>query len=264
MKPLFPTYILKKHAKAAMRGNFFKAFAATVTPLLCVVLCTVLVMAFVPEAKDSFDLAINGNFDNYDERLAYFDNLMNISTTATSMFLALFAFLTVGAQKLFLDLLRGKEVKVKNIFCFYDKWYIAAIYPVLSAAFTFLIVYVLDTLAAAGVNGDFVVMLSWVFQIAIYFIAAKFMFVEIILADTECKSVIHAMKTSWKMVGWNTAVNFVMLLISFIGWIFISAFTMGLTLIYLLPYMSISVAALYEANRRFNEKTLQNEDDCNN
>jgi hypothetical protein len=123
---------------------------------------------------------------------------------------------------------------------------------------------VLDILDASGMNGDFVVMLSWVFQIAIYFIAAKFMFVEIILADTECKSVIHAMKTSWKMVGWNTAVNFVMLLISFIGWIFISAFTMGLTLIYLLPYMSISVAALYEANKRFNEKTLQNEDDCNN
>lgn len=263
MKPLFPTYVLKKHAKAAMRGNFFKAFAAAVTPLLCVTLCTVLVMAFVPEANEAFDLAINGKFDSYDERVMYFDNLMNISTSAMSMFLAIFAFLTVGAQKLFLDLLRGKEVKVKNIFCFYDKWYIAAIYPVLSAAVTFFITYLLDSLIAAGANTDFVAMLSWVFQIIIYFLAAKFMFVEIILADTECKNVIHAMKTSWKMVGWNTAVNFVMLLISFIGWVFISAFTMGLTFIYLLPYMSLSVAALYEANRRFNEKTLQNETECN-
>ena len=263
MKPLFPTYILKRHAKAAMRGRFFKAFVAAVAPMLCVTLCTILVMAFVPEAKASFDLVINGKFDSYDARSVYFDTLMNISSSAMSLFFVIFAFISVGAQKLLLDLLRGKEVKIKNILCFYDKWYIAAIYPALSAALTFLLTNLLDGLIASGANADFVVMLSWVFQIIIYFLAAKFMFVDIILADTECKNVIHAMKASWKMVGWNTVINVVILSISFIGWIFLSAFTMGLTLIYLLPYMSLSVAALYEANRKFTEKTVQDEEISN-
>ncbi|MBQ8541409.1 MAG: hypothetical protein IJ435_08055 [Clostridia bacterium] len=252
MKPVFPTYILKRRAKAAMQGRFFKALAIAAVPLLTVLLCTALVLAFMPGAKDAFNLAINGKFETYEERVMYFDSVMNISTTAVSLFSAVFAFLSVGAQRLFLDMLRGKDAVVKNIFCFYDKWYIAAVYPVASAAAALLITYILDFLLASGMNTDAVMLLSWALQLAVYFIAAKLMFVEFILADTDCKNVLAAMKASWKMVGWNTAVNFVTLALSFVGWIILSAFTGGLLLIYVIPYMSLSIAALYEENRKYN------------
>ena len=252
MKPVFPTYILKKRAKEAMQGKFLKALAVSALPILVVLLCTILVMAFVPGAQDAFNLAVNGKFETYEERAMYFDSVIDISTTAVSLFSAVFAFLSVGAQRLFLDMLRGKEVKLGNIFCFYGKWYIAFIYPAASAAASFLITYMLDGLLASGISSDAVIMLSWILQIAIYFVAAKLIFVEIILADTDCKNIVTAVKASWKMVGWNTVINFVMLIFSFIGWVILSAFTGGILLIYVIPYMSLSIAALYEENRKFN------------
>lgn len=252
MKPVFPTYILKKRAKAAMQGRFLKALAIAAIPLLTVLLCTVLILAFMPGAQDAFNLAINGKFESYEERVMYFDSVMNISTTAVSLFSAVFAFLSVGAQRLFLAMLRGKEVKVGNIFCFYGKWYIASVYPAASAAAAFLITYMLDVLLSSGMNTDAVMLLSWALQLAIYFVAAKLMFVEFILADTDCRNILAAVKASWKMVGWNTVINFVTLALSFIGWVILSAFTGGLLLVYVIPYMSLAIAALYEENRKYN------------
>ncbi len=252
MKPVFPTYIIKRRAKAAMRGQFFKALWAAVIPMLVVTVLAAVIFSFMPDVKESFGLALNGHFESYEAREVYLNNVMDICMQCINLLSALFAFLSVGAQRLFLDMLRGEKVKVRSIFRYFNKWHIAIIYPVLTVGITTLIREMLDMLIASGMNAEAVTLLAWVIQIAIYIVVCKLMFVELVLADNDCTSFIDAVKTSWRMVGWNTIVNFIMLMVSFIGWVFLAAFTAGLAFIYLIPYMSISVAALYDENKKLN------------
>ncbi len=247
MKPLFPTYIIKKHARAAMQGKLFKAFFIAVIPAAVVLLMAFALYLFMPGVKSSFELALNGSFVSVDERIAYLESVMQNFMWAIDLLVALFAFLSTGASKLFLDMVRGKDFKIRDIFCFYNKWYIASIYPVLTLAVSFgankALLYLTKV---AGEQVASVCVLA--FNIATLVVGFKLMFIDYCLAENGCTSFIGAARASWKMVGFNTAANSVILAFSFIGWMFASAFTCGILLVYVLPYLSLSLATLYEAN----------------
>lgn len=249
MKPVFSSYILKKKAKDAMRGHFFKAFAVAVLPVLIITVAAVVILALVPDAREAFELAINGQFETKEARESYFNDVMNICMQCVNMLSALFAFLSVGAQRLFLDMLRGKEVKIKGVFRYFNRWHVALIYPGLTVAVTTGIRKMLDVLVQSGMDTGAVTAVAWILQIVIYFVAYKLMFVELALADGDCKGFVNAVKASWRMTGRNTFVSFVMLGMSFFGWVIAAAFTAGLAFVYLIPYMALSVAALYEEVR---------------
>ena len=78
MRPGFSTYIIKNRAKSAMQGKFLKAFAAAAVPTLIVLLVTVLIVMLIPDAKETFELSVNGRFSNAEERLMYIDSIMDI------------------------------------------------------------------------------------------------------------------------------------------------------------------------------------------
>lgn len=260
MKPVFPTYIIKKHAKAAMRGRFFKAFAISVIPPAIIMLIAVMFFLYMPGVRSAFELGLSGRFESVEARQYYLDFVTNKYIWAVELIATLFAFLSLGAARLCLDMVRGKEVKVRNVFSYYNKWYIAAIYPALSVAVTTVVNEGLGYLTASGVDAGVVTVLSWVFQIALYFVTFKLIFIDYTLAENNCSSFIGAVKAAWKMVGWNTVVNYITLSLSFIGWLIISCFTFGLALIYVIPYFNLSLAALYEANVKYNAQSgMRNE-----
>jgi len=66
-----------------------------------------------------------------------------------------------------------------------------------------------------------------------------------ILADDEKISAREAIKKSKKIMMGNKWKYFVLGL-SFLGWFILSIFTLGIGLIWLLPYMNISMAKFYE------------------
>lgn len=255
MKPLFPTYIIKKHARAVMRGKLFKSFFVAIIPTAVVLLVAAAMYFFVPGAKQSFELALNGSFASIDERQAYLEIVMQNFTWAIDLLLVLFAFLSTGASKLFLDMVRGKEFKIRDIFCFYNKWYIASIYPLLTLAVSFganKALQYLTSLAGEQVASVF----ALIFNIITLVVGFKLMFIDYCLAENGCSDFIGAVKASWKMVGFNTAANSVILAFSFIGWMLASTFTCGILLIYVLPYLSLSLATLYDANKKYETENI--------
>ena len=256
MKPVFPSYIIKRRAKAALKGRVFKAFAIAVLPSAVVVLLSALMFWFMPGVKESFELAVSGSFSSLEARETYLSSIMDNCMWATNLLLALFSFLTVGSAKLCLDMVRGKDVKVRDIFCFYDKWYIAAIYPALNLIVSFLWSKLYSVLEA-GIPQAVLSVVALAVDVAILVVGFKLMFIDYALADNDCKSFIRAVKTSWHLVGFNTVLNSVMLTFSFLGWAFFSAVTCGIAAIYMLPYFNLAAATLYEANKRYNTDTIK-------
>jgi len=66
-----------------------------------------------------------------------------------------------------------------------------------------------------------------------------------ILADDQKISAREAIKKSKKMMMGNKW-KFFVLVLSFLGWLILSLLTLGIGLIWLLPYMNISMAKFYE------------------
>lgn len=253
MKPFFPARVIKNHAKAAMKGKFFKALAISLIPSAIILAVTVFVFMLMPGAIDSVDLVVSGNFESMEARAEYMNLVMNNYTWALNLISVLFSFLSLGASKLCLDLLRGKEVKIRGVFSYYNKWYIAILYPALSLLVSFALSKMTTLLSDSGLSFEVVSVISLVGEFIYLIFTFKFMFVEYALADNDATDFIGAVKTSWKMVGINTVMNTILLSLSFFGWFILSVMTGGLLLIYVLPYCILSSAALYEANRLYNE-----------
>lgn len=257
MKPLFPTYIIKLHAKKAMLGKFFKVMTCCILPEIIILAFMAIIVLLVPGAGKSIALITTGYFDSMRERLEYqqivFGNLIN-TLNAVSV---LFAFLSVGAQRVCLDALRGRKVKIKQLFQFYDKWYVALVFPLCTLALSFGIEYAVKLLSevitnevALGIIGD----LGTAFY---YIICIKLFLFNIALADNGCTSLKKAFLSAWKMTGINTILNLMLLSFSFIGWFIISMFT-GIAFLYAYPYFMVCVVALYEANVQYNKAKEEN------
>ncbi len=251
MKPFFPARIIKNHAKAAMKGKFFKAFAICVVPSVIILAVTALVFLLMPGAVDSVNLIFSGNFESLEARMEYMNLVMNNYTWALNLISVLFSFLSLGASKLCLDLLRGKEVKIRGVFSYYNKWYIAILYPALSLLVSFTLSEMTTLLSDSGLSFEVVSVISLVGEFMYLIFTFKFMFVEYALADNDAEDFIGAVKASWNMVGINTVMNSILLALSFFGWFILSAMTGGIALIYVLPYLILASAALYEANRLY-------------
>lgn len=244
MKPLFPTHIIKQHAKQGMNTNFFKALAITMLPALIISAIATVIMLAIPAARSNIELLMSSD-------PAKVEGATYSLTLVISPLMVLFSFLEVGAAGAALDMIRGKEVKVKNIFRYFDKWYITAVFPL----FTFLTSYGTGELATwaekAGADKTMVMILLGLCDIISLIISMKLIFLNYTLADSDCKSLKEAIKTAWKMTGITTIVNNYILVLSFFLWYILIAFTCGMAMFYVYPYVMFSLAALYDLNHRF-------------
>ena len=76
-------------------------------------------------------------------------------------------------------------------------------------------------------------------------IAAGLVMTPFILKDDPTIDAIDAMKKSWKMTDGHKA-ELIGLFFSFLGWIILSIFTLGIGLLLLYPYMQTALAHVYE------------------
>lgn len=244
MKPIFSTYIIKKRAKEGMRRGFFKALAVTFIPALIISTVACGIMMMLPGAENTADLILSGNIEKLE---TVFDNF----SMATGLLGALFAFLSIGSAGATLDMIRGKEVKVRNVFRYYGKWYIAVIYPLCTFAYTYLSEYVSSYLTATGVSDVTVGIISGIFNAAAYVVSLKLMFFEYALSDCECSDIKKAFSEAWSMTGITTVANSITLAFSFLLWAVGVTVTGGVLLIYVYPYLAFSRAALYDLNLEY-------------
>ncbi len=253
MKPLFPTYLIKRRAKEAMRGKFFKAFAVVFTELLLVVLIGIGVYFLMPGMKRSFGLVLSGAFPSLEARQMYMSELMENYQMGTIVITLLFSFVSVGVIKQLLNLIRGREVRVRDVFCYYNKWYVALIYPMVSYLSGWLLSYLIFFAEKAGMSQIAVNFSAIAADVVLMIVSYKLIFLNYALADNDCSDFIGAVKKAWRMVGFNTAINFIWLGLSFLGWLLLSVVGIFLPLLYVLPYMSVATAVLYEMNKEHYE-----------
>jgi len=67
---------------------------------------------------------------------------------------------------------------------------------------------------------------------------------SLILLDNPNMNIIDAMILSWKMMN-GYKMDYFMLIISFLGWIFILIFTLGIGYFWLIPYMNVTMCNFY-------------------
>lgn len=250
MKAIFPTYLIKQHAKKGMKSKFSTAFLITFIPAVIVSVLAALVISFLPGSENTVTILLSGNAEAMESVIYNF-------TMAVSAFGALFGFLNIGSIGATLDMIRGKSVKIRDLFKYYDKWYVAAAYPFCTFLYTCIMDAITAIAPASGVLNMVVSALVFLLEIAFFVLQWKLMFFEFVLADSDCANIKEAFKKAWKMSGVHTWVNSWILSVSFFLWFLLSALTGGIALIYVYPYVMFASAALYDLNVIHTQKKTQ-------
>lgn len=244
MKPIFPSYLIKQNAKKSMRRSLLMALAITLVPALVVCVIAAALLCLAPGAENTWVLLTQADLDSLNPVM---ENLM-LSTSALSV---VFAFLSIGSKRCVLDMIRGNKVKFKDLFRYYYKWYIAAIYPLATTCYSYAVTFLAKRALTIGMNSTAVNIVETIADVVYFVVTYKLIWFEYFLADNDCENLKDTVKKAWKMTAVGNIVNYFALICSFILWFFVSAFTGGLALIYVYPYMMFSQAMLYEMNIRF-------------
>ena len=132
---------------------------------------------------------------------------------------------TLSSARVFLMVVRGDTPEVSHAFCGFDDFFAAFKVTFLVGLFTFLwsLLFIIPGIVK-----------SYAYSMAIY-----------ILADNKGKSARECIAESQEMTKGHKAELFVLHL-SFIGWIFLSILTLGIALIWVVPYMNAAYANAYE------------------
>lgn len=240
-----PIYELKTEARLKMRGNFFRLLYACVMPAIIIAVLTALILNLLPGASESIQLVMRGSFGSSGEQQDYFLDVLDMVGNSFQLVQALLFFLRIGGIFMILSVLRGSKPSYKSLFVYFPRWFAAAAYSLIIFAISFALSFLeSETLKVTG---------DWsmaVYMLISLFISLKFSFAPYILADTGCKNPIYAIVQSWRMVSVKTMCNIIVLCVSFIGWMLLCVFTMGIAFLFVLPYMETTLAALYERVKR--------------
>lgn len=249
-----PAYELKATARRTMKGSFFKLLYACLMPTIVAGAITAVILNLLPGASESLQMVLRGSFASPEEQQGYFLDVLNTAGYSFQLVQALLYFLRIGGVFIVLNLLRGKSAEYKSLFAFFPGWFSAAAYSLLVFAVNFILGYAESALGELMGGSEWIYSLSELFFLIIMlFLSLKLTFAPYLLADAGCRGVIKAIKKSWKMTSCGTMWNIIVLSFSFIGWIFLSLFTMGIGFLYVLPYMDTALAALYErVNESYN------------
>jgi uncharacterized membrane protein len=87
-------------------------------------------------------------------------------------------------------------------------------------------------------------MISGIYSLIVIIVTVRLSFTQYIIADSDL-DFIEAMKKSWKISKGNWW-RIVFFPLSFILWLLLSVFTIGIALIYVIPYMTIAHGAFYD------------------
>lgn len=158
---------------------------------------------------------------------SYFANLVGLFG------ILIVAPLTVGLVEYYLNYVRGKEFHLTDIFNIYDG--------------RLLVVWGVSLLTSI-----YTMLWSMLFVIPGIIAAISYSMVHYIIVDTEIKSSNAIISRSkFMMQGYKS--DYFSFLLSFIGWVFLSIFSYGLVLIYVIPYMQLCNTLYYEELKKIKE-----------
>ena len=145
----------------------------------------------------------------------------------------------VGIVKVFLAIYRGEETSVSDVF-----WGFRNLQRILIGMLPLFGMTLLSTIASNSPS-----LFSSVLSIAGMVISIGLWMIPYILVDSQDLPPIDAVRLSWRMTIGHRWEYFLFCL-SFIGWVLLSIVTLGIGLLYYMPYWQASLAGYYEEVRQ--------------
>ncbi len=204
---------LKQDAKEKLNGKL----AESIKVLLLLLGISFAVTAAAAIIVCGIFALINNNLSNDNLR-----NIINIVSDITSVIIT--SALTFGYTSFFLKISRNEEVTYKELFA---KKYLWKKFIVLSILL-----------------GLVVVIGSLCFIIPGIILALGLSQALLIILDDEDTGVIDALTQSWEMMNGHK-LEYLVLQLSFLGWLILLAFTFGIGYLWLIPYMEITNCNFY-------------------
>ena len=154
--------------------------------------------------------------------------------------------LYIGLLKINLDIVKNKEVRLKDLLkgfkCIYNIYTTSFL---LSLIIDILILpFLLIPIFMAKDSFTSISIISIITTLSSVFFTIVFSQLDFIIADKEDISPIEAMKKSMLLIK-NHIAEYIVFMLSFIGWQIIGGLTIGIAFIWIGPYMNLSYANLY-------------------
>lgn len=203
---------LKEKAKAKIKGNLWTLWKPMVMFALAVFAVTFIVV---------FCVAMFGTDDNILEIIT--EIIAGIAGVVETVFM-------FGYAKYTLDFVRDKEINWKQPFSYIkDHWLSSLLFSIV--------------VALCAIAGTILLVIPGII------IGIGLTFYQEVYADNDTLSIKELLKKSWEMTKGYKADLFVLML-SFIGWILLAPFTLGILLIWLIPYVTITLVYAYETLKK--------------
>jgi Predicted integral membrane protein len=226
---------LKQLAKARLRGNF----PISISVIILQILCLIPILFFS-------DL-LQRNFNNYALNFIY-------GTFTGLLINALSHLLSCGCQYFFLNLSRNRELKCSNLFFGFKNpdTFIISFLATFIVQFIIslpinLIVYYL--IRSNNISDAYSLLFYSQITIILIFILTLFftfgfIFINFIIMDNPNIPALEAVKMSWRMTK-GQKLHILYITLSFIPLALLCVLTLGIGLLWLLPYVHTTTAFLY-------------------
>ncbi len=152
--------------------------------------------------------------------------VMILEYVAIILRLSVFAFLTLGSVSFYLKVSRNEEVTWKELFSKTNLW--------------------LGLLGVTIVTGVFISLWSLLIVIPGIIASYRYAMVDYILLDNPNIGIMDCINKSKKMM-YGHKMDLFLLHLSFIGWVILGVFTLGILYLWLMPYMSVTIANFYNS-----------------
>ncbi|MGL5756760.1 MAG: DUF975 family protein [Paraclostridium sp.] len=155
--------------------------------------------------------------------------------------------LTLGFMILTLDCTKGRDIKLNDLLKGFDRLYQSYSTSLLQLLIIFILTAPLVAIPIVLSKDSFsaMVIVSSIITISGFFFSIILSQVEYVIADKEDIAPIEAIKKSIIIIK-NHIGEYIVLTLSFIGWVILVGITFGIAYIWVGPYMQLSYANFYE------------------
>ncbi len=252
---------LKLYARRSLQGNWGSVIGAT---LICMGITYLFVLALdavLFAALGSGVKTLIGIFSAAQPAAAAsptgglsVGTLILILVILYFVYLVVLLLMSVGYQRLYLDVASGQKAKVTTLFWAFAhkpwKFVLISVLIALLEGITAAPVYIMSVAAAlsggSGFAAAFLLVYEILFIIIYAYVLLTFSQFYLILVEDPEKGIFEALSESQRLMKGNRWKYFVLQL-SFIGILFLGAFSFGLATLWLSPYMGCTLALFYLA-----------------
>ena len=247
---------LKLYARRALKGNWGVVIGATLISMGIAYLFTVALNAVLFAALGSGIRALSGIFSaaaaTVPKGNVSIGTLIVILVILYFVYLVVMLLMSVGYQRLYLDVAAGQKGKLTTLFWAFThspwKFILISVLVALLEGITMVPVYIMTFAAAltggSGFAAAFLLIYEILFLIVYAYVLLTFSQFYLILVEDPAKGIFEALAESQRMMKGNRGKYFALCL-SFFGISLLAAFSFGLAALWLSPYVGCTMAMFY-------------------